>query len=351
MKVVVTGGAGYLGSVLVPKLVARGHEVRIVDLGYFGLGHLKGLTPPVPILREDLRTLARNPALGADLTGWADCIIHLAAISNDPSADLHPDLTDEVNVGVTARLADLAKRAGVRFIFSSSCSIYGEADGLIDESGAVNPLTVYARSKVAAERVLEQLADGSWSPVILRNGTLFGHSSRMRFDLVVNIFSLYSTLHNEIKVFGDGQQWRPFLHVADCARAFVHFLETPSPDFTVYNIAHENLRVVDLVDMFRRLNPALRVQHVPTPDVDRRDYRVSNRRMLDAGFRPRVGVELGAEDMIDAIVSGLVPDPESVFYRNAKWLKELTQIGSKDHRDLIGLLETIRQVAPAAGPK
>jgi len=344
MKVLVTGGAGYLGSVLVPKLLARGHHVRIVDLGYFGLGHLKGLTPQPEIIREDLRNVRTSKALGADIVRGCDCVIHLAAISNDPSAELHPDLTEEVNVDVTAILADQARKAHVRFLFSSSCSIYGEADGEIDEAGALHPLTVYARSKVTAEQLLQQLADSTWSPTILRNGTLFGHSSRMRFDLVVNIFSLYSALHSEIKVFGDGLQWRPFLHVGDCARAFIHFMEQPAPRYTCYNIANENLRVVDLVKVFEAQNPRLKVTHIPTPDVDRRNYRVSNRRMLAEGFRARMSVEVGADEMTDAIIAGLVPDPESVFYRNAKWLKELTQIGSKGHRELIDLLETMRHV-------
>jgi nucleoside-diphosphate-sugar epimerase len=348
MRVLVTGGAGYLGSVLVPKLLARGHQVRIVDLGYFGLGHLKGLTPQPEIIREDLRNLRTSRTLGAEVLQGCDCVIHLAAISNDPSADLHPDLTQEVNVDVTAILAEQARKARVRFLFSSSCSIYGEADEEIDESGRLHPLTVYARSKVAAEQLLQHLADSTWSPTILRNGTLFGHSSRMRFDLVVNIFSLYSALHSEIKIFGDGLQWRPFLHVGDCARAFIHFMEQPAPQYTCYNIANENLRVIDLVKIFEAQNPRLKVTHVDTPDVDRRNYRVSNRRMLIDGFRPRISVELGADEMTEAIIAGLVPDPESVFYRNAKWLKELTQIGSKGHRELIDLLETMRHVTASA---
>ncbi len=344
MNVVVTGGAGYLGSVLVPKLVRRGHRVRVVDLGYFGLGHLKMLMPAIDLRREDLRGIVHDVAFGRELLRDADCVVHLAAISNDPSAELHPELTEQVNVDVTLRLAELARERGARFLFSSSCSIYGEAEGEIDESGALHPLTVYARSKVAAEEGLADLADATWTPIVLRNGTLFGHSARMRFDLVVNIFSLHAALYREIKVFGDGLQWRPFLHVSDCARAFIHFMEQPGSGHACYNIANENLRVVDLVEVFRDLVPRLTVTHLATPDVDRRNYRASTWRMREAGFAPRISVEIGGEEMVDAITSGVVPDPESVFYRNAKWLKELTQIGSKNHRDLIGLLETMRHV-------
>jgi nucleoside-diphosphate-sugar epimerase len=346
MKVLVTGGAGYLGSVLVPKLVARGHRVRVVDLGYFGLDHLKRMQA-TEVIREDLRALADRPSLGRTLLAGCDAVIHLAAISNDPSADLHPDLTEEVNVGVTAHLAELAREQRIRFLFSSSCSIYGEADGEIDESGSTNPLTVYASSKVSAERILRELADDQWAATTLRNGTLFGYSPRMRFDLVVNIFSFQSVLYGQIKIFGDGLQWRPFLHVSDCARAFVHFLEHGEITRGVYNISNENLRVVDLVDVFSRLIPSVGVVHVATPDQDRRNYRVSNRRMRQAGFVPRVGVELGSEEMIDAIVSGTIPDPESIFYRNAKWLKELTQIGSMGHHELVGLIETYKPTRPS----
>lgn len=329
MNILVTGGAGYLGSVLIPKLLARGHRVRVLDVGYFGVGHLRSLRPAIELVREDIRRVRSDRQFRQDLLEGCDCIIHLAAISNDPSAELNPELTEEVNFEATQALAEVARAKGIRFVFSSSCSVYGEAEGEMDEDGPVNPLTVYAVSKVKAERILEELADATWSPVILRNGTLFGYSPRMRFDLVVNIFSLYSTLYNEIKVFGDGQQWRPFLHVGDCARAFVYFAEKLEHRYLCYNIAHENLRVVDLAAIFRRINLRLRVTYLEMPDEDRRDYRVSTRRMREEGFTTRVGVELGAEEMVEAIISGLIPAPESVYYRNAKWLKELTQLGKE----------------------
>lgn len=343
MKILVTGGAGYLGSVLTPKLLARGHQVRVLDLGYFGLGHLKTLRPTVDIIREDIRAITRKPERTRELLSDIDCVIHLAAISNDPSADLNPELTEEVNYGATAALAETAKSMGVKFVFSSSCSVYGEADGEINEEGKVAPLTVYALSKVKSEQALAELATPDWRPVSLRNGTLFGYSTRMRFDLVVNIFSLYSALYGEVKIFGDGLQWRPFLHVGDCARAFVYFAEKQEPNFLCYNITHENQRVVDIAAVFNRLNPALNTTYLDSPDVDLRDYAVSTARMRDEGFYTRVGVESGAEEMIEAIINGRIPDPESVFYRNAKWLKELSQLGSKDHFDIVGLLESVAQ--------
>ena len=344
MKVLVTGGAGYLGSVLVPKLLARGHKVRVVDIGYFGLGHLRALRPDVELIREDLRCVEETAFRDRILDG-VDCVLHLAAISNDPSAELHPDLTTEVNFQTTITLAEAAKARRIPFVFSSSCSVYGEASGLLDEDGTVNPLTVYAISKVNAERALVELAGDGWRPVILRNGTLFGFSPRMRFDLVVNIFSLYSTLYNQIRVFGDGLQWRPFLHVSDCARAFVFFAEKQKPKHIFYNVSHENLRVVDLVEIFEQLRPGLNAAHTPAPDVDARDYRVSNARITAEGFHSKLGVSTGAEQIMEAIVSGQIQDPESLFYRNAKWLKELTQIGNRDHRQVVELMESFRAMA------
>jgi nucleoside-diphosphate-sugar epimerase len=339
MKILVTGGAGYLGSVLIPKLLVRGHSLRVVDIGYFGLGHLRALQPHIELVRDDLRRVDEPAFLDGILEG-VDCVVHLAAISNDPSAELHPELTDEINFKTTVVLAKAAKARRIRFLFSSSCSVYGEADGKLTEESAVNPLTVYAVSKVKAEHELTAMADAVWRPVILRNGTLFGFSPRMRFDLVVNIFSLYSTVHNQIKIFGNGLQWRPFLHVADCARAFLFFAERPEPSHIVFNIAHENVRVVDVADIFRSLRTPLEVEHIPSPDLDARDYAVSTARMLAEGFQTRTDVRAGAEQMMEAIIAGVVPDPESVFYRNAKWLRELTEIGARGHRHVVELMES-----------
>jgi nucleoside-diphosphate-sugar epimerase len=340
MTILVTGGAGYLGSVLVPKLLMRGHTVRIVDIGYFGLGHLRSLNPTVQLVREDLRRIAQDPEFCQRLLEDCGCVIHLAAISNDPSAELHPQLTEEVNFHTTVSLALAAKQRGIRFLFSSSCSVYGDAEGDLTEDGVVNPLTVYATSKVRSEQALLDMADETWRPVILRNGTLFGYSPRMRFDLVVNIFALYSTIRSEVNVFGEGLQWRPFLSVQDCARAFCYFAEKDNLRHICYNISHENLRVVDVAAIFQRINPVLKITYVRTQDPDRRDYRVSNARMLEENFHPRVDVQAGAEGIAEAIICGLVPDPESIFYRNAKWLKELTHIGDRDHRQVVDLMES-----------
>jgi nucleoside-diphosphate-sugar epimerase len=347
MRFLVTGGAGYLGSVLVPKLLARGHNVRVIDIGYFGLSHLKGLQPQVELIRDDLRRVRGDREFARELINGCDAVIHLAAISNDPSAELHPELTAEVNFESTVVLAEEARAKRLRFLFSSSCSVYGEADGLLTEAGRVNPLTVYAVSKVKSDQMLAELADPNWAPISLRNGTLFGYSPRMRFDLVINIFSLYGVLKNKITVFGDGVQWRPFLHVGDCARAFIHFAEKPpAAPHRIYNISNENMRVVDLIDVFKDINPELKVEFLPTENPDNRDYAVDNRRMLETGFHPITSVRVGAEQLVDAIVSGLIPDPESIYYRNAKWLKELSRFDDREHADTLKLMETLSGMRP-----
>ncbi len=344
MRVLVTGGAGYLGSVLIPKLLARGHQVRVLDVGYFGVGHLRAFRPEVQLIREDIRKVGASASFRKELLDDCDCVIHLAAVSNDPSAELNPELTNKVNFQATCALAEAARRKKIRLLFSSSCSVYGEAEGMLDESGTLKPLTAYAISKVKAEKALQTLATASWKPVILRNGTLFGYSPRMRFDLVVNIFALYSTLYNEVKVFGEGEQWRPFLHVGDCARAFVYFAEKKNPGHSCYNIAHENLRVSDLAGLFRKINPAVRVNRLKTGDDDHRNYRVTAQKMQAEGFQTKTGVETGAQEVVEAIISGLIPDPESIYYRNAKWLKELTQIGQKRPQEVLHLMEAMLNV-------
>ena len=323
MRILLTGGAGYLGSVLLPKLLARQHDVRVVDNGYFGFAHLKNLLPHIELVREDLCRINSDFAFARTLLEGVDVVIHLAAMSNDPSAELDPSVTRTVNTHTTVTLAKAAKAMGVRFIFSSSCSVYGGSEKLIDENGKRAPLTTYAVSKMEAEDELLKLVDKNWNPIILRNGTLFGFSPRMRFDLVVNTFSLFSCLKNEIKVFGAGDQWRPFLHVSDCARAFLFFAEKPDCEHIIYNVAHENMTVTQVADIMQSLNPSLKVVVNREGGTDHRNYRVVFDRLKKTGFQTRVSVIMGAEEIQDAILTGAIPDPESVLYQNVKWLKQL----------------------------
>lgn len=324
MKVLVTGGAGYLGSVLLPMLIAKGHQIRVIDIGYFGLEHIRGL-PGIDIIQDDLRRVCADPVFSDRLLKEIDCAIHLAGISNDPSAELNPDLTEEVNILATVALARQAKQRGIQFLFSSSCSVYGEAAGYMFEDSALNPLTVYAESKLIAEQNLERMADHDWQPISLRNGTLFGYSPRMRFDLVVNTFALESCLSRQIKLFGGGKQWRPFLHVADCAEAFLHFAEAPRPGFRAVNVAYNNYRVVDIAEIMSGLVPGLRMVSEGADNPDARNYRVSTSRLQSAGFRACRSVEEGAHEVLDSIAAGQIADLESPCHWNAQWVKSLLQ--------------------------
>src|ERR1017187_2959827 len=159
MNILVTGGAGYLGSVLVPKLLVRGHKVRVLDIGYFGVEHLRAMRPVVEIVRDDIRAVLANKAALDALLKDIQVVVHLAAISNDPSAELNPRLTEEVNFEASRDLVKACKEHGIRFIFSSSCSVYGEAPGEVDENGQTNPLTMYAKSKIDTDAFLLSIAD------------------------------------------------------------------------------------------------------------------------------------------------------------------------------------------------
>lgn len=324
MNILVTGGAGYLGSVLVPMLARKGHQVRVIDIGYFGLEHIRCI-PGIDMIHDDLRRVCSDPAFSGMLLKDIDCIIHLAGISNDPSAELNPGLTQEVNVLATVALARHAKRCGIRFLFSSSCSLYGEAAGYMSEDSTLNPLTVYAESKMQAEQELDRMADRQWQPISLRNGTLFGYSPRMRFDLVVNTFALESCLSRQIKLFGGGNQWRPFLHVADCAEAFLHFAADIGPGYRTVNVAYDNYRVADVAKIVSGLVPGLKVISEVSSNPDSRNYRVSTVRLQSAGFQPCRSVKEGAREVLDGIKAGTIADLESPCHWNAKWVKSLLQ--------------------------
>jgi nucleoside-diphosphate-sugar epimerase len=314
MNVLVTGGAGYLGSRIVPRLLLRGHKVRVVDLGPLSIGQLPHQAQ-LEAIRIDLTQIVRDDRLLKEITHGCDAIIHLAAVSSDGAADRDAETTHLLNVEATRVLGQEARSAKARFVFSSTCAVYGSVDGVADEEQPVNPQSRYAESKVEAEAGLRNLADDAWTPITVRNGTLFGYSPRMRFDLVVNAFCLHSALRNEITVFGGGRQWRPFLHVDDCARAFVHFVERAAPAYDCYNIGHLNAQVIDLVEVFRKINPLLSVSIMEDRQEDDRDYRVTTVRAQNEGFRTRIDLEMGAEELMTAMVTGLVPDPETARRR------------------------------------
>ncbi|MFC1735405.1 NAD-dependent epimerase/dehydratase family protein [Candidatus Hydrogenedentota bacterium] len=220
-RILVTGSEGYIGSVLVPMLLERGYDVTGLDTCFYSEGNLTGASPlSYDLIKKDVRDVEQD-----DLKNF-DAIIHLAALSNDPLGKLSDSLTMDINFHASVRLAELAKRAGVeRFIFASSCSLYGQSDHVLTEEDLSNPQTAYGKSKIMAEQGLSGLADDAFSPIFMRNATAFGISPRMRFDIVVNNLTGYAKTTGRIQILGDGTPWRPLVHVRDISSACIQVLK------------------------------------------------------------------------------------------------------------------------------
>ena len=276
MKILVTGTEGYLGSLLVPQLLTRGHDVTGVDVGYYKAGYLYNARGDQPkTLVKDIRHLSPE-----DMAGH-DAVVHMAELSNDPTGELSPHITYDINHKGSVRLARLAKEAGVRrFIYMSSCSVYGVADGdvPVSEDTPTNPQTAYAVCKTLCERDILPLADSGFSPIFFRNSTAFGASPRQRFDLVVNNLSGLAWTTREIKMTSDGTPWRPLIHGLDIGKAICCALEAPTEAVhgQIFNIGSnlQNYRVREVAEIVAGCFPGCTTTF-GTQGADNRSYRVS----------------------------------------------------------------------------
>jgi nucleoside-diphosphate-sugar epimerase len=318
--VLVSGGAGYVGAIVVDDLLARGYRVRALDALLHGSVSSLLLwwgNPRFEFVHGDIRDSATRARALEDV----EAIVHLAAIVGDPACARQPKLAREVNLDATRALLDDAEQAGVkRFLFASTCSNYGriQGDTLADEKLELRPISLYAETKVGAEHELLRRA-GKLTPTCLRFATVYGASPRMRFDLTVNEFTRDLAVKHELVVFGE-QFWRPYIHVRDAARAIAHVLEAPAAVVAgeVYNVGdtRENYRKLDIVALLRKRFPQGKVEFVHR-DEDPRDYRVSFEKFADrVGFKAERSLADGIDEVRELLRSGLVDDPYAPKYRN-----------------------------------
>lgn len=324
MKVLVTGTEGYLGSLLAPMLMEAGHEVIAVDTGFYKAGWLyNGTDLTAKTLNKDIRHITRE-----DLQG-VEAVVHMAELSNDPTGQLAPDITYKINHQGSVRLAELAKAAGVRrFVYMSSCSVYGVAAGEdVTEESPVNPQTAYAECKTLVERDVQALADDDFSPTFMRNATAFGTSPRMRFDIVLNNLAGLAWTTKEIKMTSDGTPWRPLVHALDICQAIACTLEAPrdivhNQIFNVGDTAH-NYRVKEIAEIIADVFTGCQLSFGDN-GADNRSYRVSFEKINSVlpGFKCEWDAARGAQQLLD-VFTQIDMSEDTFSFRGFTRLKQL----------------------------
>lgn len=303
MRVLVTGNKGYIGSVLCQRLAQEGFEVIGLDTDFFAGCEFLQYKTPARQLKKDVRSIVEE-----DLEG-IDSVIHLAALSNDPMGEIDPALTSEINYKASVDLARVARKAGVkRFILSSSCSVYGmSGERAIDETGTLDPATEYAKSKVASEKEIAELADKGFSPVFMRNATVYGISPMHRFDLVVNNLAGWAYTTGSIRIMSDGTPWRPLIHIDDISSVFIAMLTLPEDRIhnQIFNVGRDsdNYQIKDIADAIKETLPACEIEFTGEHGADTRTYLVDFGKLwsvLDGHCHFEWDIEKGIEQLLDA---------------------------------------------------
>lgn len=332
MKVLLIGGAGYVGSVLTGELLERGYSVKVFDRFFFGDAGIAGHRDRVEIVRGDMREM--KPEVLEDV----GAVINIGGLSNDPTAEYNPKANYEMNTVATKLSAELCKAAGVRrYILASSCSIYDvgvreeDRDVVMDETTKIVPKAAYSSSKFEAEKILLGLAGKEFTPVILRKGTIYGFSPRMRYDLVVNTFVKDALSKGAITPYFGGEMWRPMVDVRDAAKAYVTLIEAEEDKVRgeIFNLVYRNFRISELALRVRSalLTAGIDVEIVPDYRYKGvRSYRVSGEKIKRVlGFAPTLGVEDSVTDMVEQIREHDCGDFDNPIYYNIRWLKMLEQ--------------------------
>ena len=331
-KVLLVGGAGYVGSVLAEELLERGFAVKVLDRLYYGDGGLREIHDRVELVVGDMRVI--NPDVLQDV----DAVVNLGGLSNDPTAEYNPRANYEMNTTASVQLAEMCQEMGVRrYVFASSCSIYDrgvgndQTDVVQDEATEVDPRAAYSGSKRAAEKELLKMAGDDFCPVILRKGTIYGFSHRMRYDLVVNTFVKDALTKGYITIHYGGEMWRPLVDVRDAARAYIAALRSEEDLVRgeIFNVSFENMRISELA---LRVREALRDMDI---DIDIRadygyrgvrSYRVSAEKIQDTlNFRPKVTIQESVQNLVEQIRRYGYDDFENPRYYNIRWMRLLEE--------------------------
>ena len=326
--VLVTGGAGYVGSVLVPKLLKAGYQVKVLDLCIYGPHVLDSVKndPKLTLIKADIR----NQSILKDTLANCDIVIHLACISNDPSFDLNPELGRSINLESFRPLVEISKQSGVnRFIYASSSSVYGvKEEPDVHEEMVLEPLTDYSKFKAKCEEILAEYQAEDFTTVTLRPATVCGFSPRQRLDVIVNIFANLAYNKGEISIFG-GDQLRPNIHIADMVEAYKALLIAPKSKIAgqVFNVGCENHSVMELAKITRKV-VGKHIKLVVTPTDDSRSYHISSNKIKkELGFQLSYSIEDAIKDLVSAFKEGLLTDPlENEFYFNIKRMQNLRLI-------------------------